>query len=93
MLGSDSKGIYEFIFDRIYKINEELLPRDGEYREWGRKQGEFLDQLWARLAPEERQIFDDFDVNRTMQMNRRDELTYNTGVDGRNHPRRLGGAD
>ena len=28
MLGSDSKGIYEFIFDRIYKINEELLSRD-----------------------------------------------------------------
>jgi hypothetical protein len=35
----------EFIFDRIYKINEELLPRDGEYREWGQKQRALLDQL------------------------------------------------
>ncbi|TCL68554.1 hypothetical protein EDC14_101395 [Hydrogenispora ethanolica] len=43
MLTSDSKGIYEFIFDRIYKINEELLPHDAEYREWGRKQREVLD--------------------------------------------------
>jgi hypothetical protein len=80
MLSSDSKGIYEFIFDRIYKINEELLPRDAEYQDWGRKQGEFLDRLWAGFGPEERQIFDDFDINRTMQMNRRDELTYTRGL-------------
>jgi hypothetical protein len=45
MLISDSKGMDEFIFDRIYKINEELLPRDGEYREWGQKQRALLDQL------------------------------------------------
>ncbi|TCL68552.1 hypothetical protein EDC14_101393 [Hydrogenispora ethanolica] len=80
MLTSDSKGIYEFIFDRIYKINEELLPHDAEYREWGRKQREVLDRLWAGLAPEERKMLDDFDVNRTMQMNRRDELFYSRGL-------------
>jgi hypothetical protein len=80
MLTSDSKEIYELIFDRIYKINEEILPRDGEYREWGQKQRSLLDQLCARMNPEDRGLLDEFDVSRTMQMNRRDELLYSRGL-------------
>ncbi len=46
----------------------------------GPEAGGVSDQLWARLTPEEQGIFDEFDINRTMQMNRRDELIYSRGL-------------
>ena len=36
MLGDDSKGIYEFICDRLYKLHEEHLPTTRSIRNWER---------------------------------------------------------
>ncbi len=80
MPGSDSKDIHELIFDRIYKINEAILPRDAEYRERDEKQRALLEQLFARLDQADRELLDEFDVSRTGQMNRRDELFYSRGL-------------
>ena len=80
MLGDDSKGIYEFICDRLYKLHEEHLPTDPEYQELGAKHKAIMDQLWDSLDPEKRKLLDQFDCGRTAQMCRQDELIYSRGL-------------
>lgn len=71
------------IFDRLTKIYEEILPTDREHRELGKKSAEILHQLFAILPEEHRQLLDEYDAGRALQMNRQDELIYGLGlVDG-----------
>ncbi len=46
----------------------------------GQQPGVLLNKLFAGLPPEERQILDEYDAGRTMQLNRQDELVYGQGL-------------
>lgn len=41
---------------------------------------EIMRQLFANLSSEEREKFDEYDVEHTLQMNRQDELVYSQGL-------------
>jgi hypothetical protein len=80
MLDCNSKGIQKLIFDRLYKIHEEIVKDDPEYRELGERPYEILKQLSAKLTPEDNELLDQYDCLRMDQMNRQDELIYNEGL-------------
>src|SRR5690554_2724049 len=83
MANSIRKEIKEFIYDRIYKIHKEILPRDREYRELGKKPAEILQHLFDNLTSEEKEKWNNYDEAQILQMNRQDELVYSRGlVDG-----------
>ncbi|TCL61935.1 hypothetical protein EDC14_103037 [Hydrogenispora ethanolica] len=80
MLNSDSQGIQKFILERLVKIHDELLIHDQEFRELGEKPREILNQLSAKLPPEDSQLLDEYDSERMAQMNRQDELIYSEAL-------------
>lgn len=83
MSNSNSKDIKEIIYDRIYKIHKEILPRDRQYRELGKTPTEILRQLFDSLTPEAKEKLNDYDEALTLQMNRQDAVVYSRGlVDG-----------
>lgn len=80
MFTSKSKGIQEFIFDRLYKIQETILPTNREYREMGEDSAEIITRLFEVLPLEERQLLDEYDVSRNLRMNLEGELIYGLGL-------------
>lgn len=80
MLSEDSKGIHKLIFERICQIQDEILINDPEYMELGKITFELLNQLIQKLSPEDRQILDQYDSDRTAQLNREDEILYSRGL-------------
>lgn len=80
MLSDQSKGFQKLIFDRIYHIQDEILMRDPEYRELGKKPSELMDRLLAKLPPEDRELLDQYDCERMNQICRQDEIIYSRGL-------------
>lgn len=80
MFTSNSKGIHEFIFDRLAKIHAELLPTNREYQELRKKPAEIINRLYAELPAAELDLLDEYDVSRNLQTDRQNELIYGLGV-------------
>jgi hypothetical protein len=80
---SSNEDIKEIIYDRIYKIYKEILPRDKKYQELREKSAEILEQLLESLSGDEKEKLSDYDEALTLQMSRQDALIYSRGlVDG-----------
>jgi hypothetical protein len=80
MLDYRCTGIQKFIFDRIYQIQDEIVFNDPEHREMGKEPQQLMEQLNAKLTPEDQKILDRFDCARTERMNRQDEIIYSQAL-------------
>ena len=80
MLDYRCTGIQKFIFDRLIQIHDGIVFHDPEHREMGEEPAELIEQLYAKLAPEDQKILDRFDCAQTEQMNRQDEIIYSQAL-------------
>ncbi len=80
MLSDQSKGIQKLIFERIYQIRDEILNPDPEYRELSITAAELMDRLLDKLAPEDRELLEEYDSKQMEQTCRQDELIYTRGL-------------
>ena len=80
MLDSTSGGIYQFIFERLIQIHDEIVFHDPEYRKLGEEPQQIMKQLNEELTPAGQERLDRFDCSRTEQMNRQDELIYSQAL-------------
>ncbi len=80
MLTDKDTGIKKFIFDRICKIDEEIVEKDPEYKKLGERPNELLKQLTAKLSEEDNKLLKEYDDIYFNQIIRRDELFYNQGL-------------
>jgi len=80
---NDIGNIIDFIFARLCKIHDEILPHDRKYCELGEKPEGILRRLNDSLTPEQWRLFNEYDIAQNLQMNRQDEVVYSWGlVDG-----------
>ena len=80
MLTDKDLGIQKFIFDRLFQIHDEIVFHDPEHRQMGEEPQQLMEQLNAKLTPEDQKILDRFDCARTEQMNRQDEIIYSQAL-------------
>ncbi|NLW46864.1 MAG: hypothetical protein GXY86_05975 [Firmicutes bacterium] len=80
MLTDQSKGIQKLIFERIYQIRDEILSPDPEYRELSLAAAELMDSLLDKLAPEDRELLEEYDSKQLDQTCRQDEILYSRGL-------------
>ena len=80
MLSYKSTGIQKLIFDRICQIHDEIVFNDPEHREMGEEPQQLMEQLNAKLTPEDQKVLDRFDCARAEQMNRQDEIIYSQAL-------------
>jgi len=80
MFTDRTKGFQKLISERIYQIRDEIFNSDPEYRELSLAVAELLDRLLDRLAPEDRELFKEYDSKQLDQTCRQDELFYSRGL-------------
>ena len=80
MLTYKDTGIQKFILDRLNQIHDEVVFHDPEHREMGEEPAKLMEQLNAKLVPEDQKVLDRFDCARTEQMLRQDEIIYSQGL-------------
>ncbi len=80
MLSEQSKGFQKLIFERIYQIRDEILNPDPEYRELSITAAELMDRLLDKLAPEDRELLEEYDSKQMEQTCRQDEILYSRGL-------------
>ena len=80
MLSYKNTGIQKFIFDRICKIDEEIVDVDPEYKELCARPAELLKLAAEKLSSEDSELLREYDDIYFGQILRRDELLYTEGL-------------
>ena len=68
------------IFERICRIDEEIVEKDPEYQKLGEGPSKLLKLIAAKLSPEDQKLLNEYDAQYLRQIIRRDELYYSRGL-------------